>query len=148
MSARPIGADWVVFGCDHHQFGVPIQRVREIVTPLPFTRLPGSGPEICGLIGLRGRVVTVIDFGAAFGIRRSSERADFRIVLLDRGEALVGLAVERVVGVARTGRELELPGASLAVLDAGREELLGVSALDGSPFVVTDPDRILDRLLE
>ena len=47
-----------------HRFGVAIERIREIIPARPYTPLPGSGPHVCGLINLRGRIVTVVDLGA------------------------------------------------------------------------------------
>lgn len=147
--ARPAGpvTEWVVFHCGGHAFGLPIQRIREIVPPQPFTRLPGSDAAVCGLIGLRGRVITVLDFGAAVGVRPAAQQPEHWILLVEHGDRLVGLAVEAVAGVARTTGELAVSGETLAALDAGRDEILGVAAADGRPFVVTEIDRLIARLL-
>jgi purine-binding chemotaxis protein CheW len=45
-----------VYGLDSHS-------VSEITAMLPATRLPGAGPEVRGLINLRGRMIPVIDLG-------------------------------------------------------------------------------------
>lgn len=140
--------EWVVFACGAHHFGVPIKHVREILPPMSFTRLPGAGAAVCGLIGLRGRVVTVLDFGAAVGLARAVDNADYRIVLMDREDRLAGLAVERVVGVAGGGLDdLAARADDLRALGAAPEDLLGVGELDGQPFTVVDVERVLGRLL-
>jgi purine-binding chemotaxis protein CheW len=56
-------SQWVVFNCGDHRFGLPLDRTREILPPRSCTRLPGCGPEVAGLVGIRGRVLTVFDFG-------------------------------------------------------------------------------------
>src|ERR1700694_5240791 len=49
-----------VFSCDMESF-------REIVPSQRTTRLPGAPETVCGLINLRGTIVTVIDGGTALG---------------------------------------------------------------------------------
>ena len=82
---------WVVFACDGHRFGVPLALSREILPPRVFTRLPGCGPEVCGLLGLRGKVITVFDFGAVLGLRGATTFPDHRLLLLDHGEGHHGV---------------------------------------------------------
>src|SRR5437762_13835253 len=61
------------YACDMDSF-------REIVPTLDMTRLPGAPQTVCGLINLRGTIVTVIDGGVALGkrafnrVERSEER--------------------------------------------------------------------------
>jgi purine-binding chemotaxis protein CheW len=144
-SASP---EWVVFGSALHRFGVPIQFVREIIGPRPFTRLPGCGAEVCGLIGLRGRVVTVFDFAAALGLAPIARDGEHRLLLVEHGTRLVGFAVEEVLGVAAGTRdELPLGAEELRGLDIERDDLIGVGELHERPFLALDPKRILDRLL-
>jgi chemotaxis signal transduction protein len=142
------GLQWVVFACDEFRFGVRLDRIREIVAVPGYTRLPGCGPEVCGLIALRGRIITVLDFAAAHGFAPAARLADHALLLLERGEGLVGLAVERMIGVAHehaTG--LALSGEALHALEAGRDDVLGVGELDGVPFTAVDPDVLIGRLL-
>lgn len=140
---------WVVFACDGHWFAFPIDRVREILPARGFTRLPGCGAEVCGLIGLRGRIVTVFDFGAILGLRASAEVADHRLVLLEHDERVVGMAVDAMVAVTRMAApEMSLSGEVLRSFDMDREDVIGVGELDGRPFTAVDPDAILGRLLD
>ena len=140
--------EWVVFRCAGTAFGVPIRAVKEIIRPRPYTRLPGCGPEVCGLIGLRGRVITVFDFAAAFGLAPLQRTEDHRILIVEGGTRLLGLAAESVAGVA-TGRQgdLAVNAEAFRTLDVDREDLVGIGELRGEPFVAVDPRRVLERLL-
>ncbi len=148
--AAPSAPVWIVFECDHHRFGLPIDSVREVLPPHAFTRLPGAIPVACGLIGLRGRVVTVFDFGAAVGLRRASAQPDFRIVLVERGSAAIGLAVERMLGTAsgpaeaRSTGDRSTEGSAVTLED---EAVLGGGSIDGRPFVAVNGERLLVGLL-
>jgi purine-binding chemotaxis protein CheW len=135
---------WLVFVCDDNAFAVRLAAVREIVPPQRCTRLPGCGPAVCGLVGLRGRVITVFDLGAALGLRPAAEVADHRLLLMDHGATVIGFAVDAVV--AARPLEPDAPahddGAARAFPDA-----LGVAEVDGARIVALDTDRILGRLL-
>ena len=49
----------VLFLAGGHQFGIAVSRIREIIPARAYTPLPGTGAHVCGLINLRGRIVTV-----------------------------------------------------------------------------------------
>jgi chemotaxis signal transduction protein len=105
-----LAPEWVIFGCSGEEFAVPLSRVREILLPQPITRLPGCGPEICGLVGLRGRILTVVDFGAALGLTAAIATPDHRLLLVEYDGELVAGAVEEVHAVthAEAPRILDL----------------------------------------
>jgi purine-binding chemotaxis protein CheW len=147
-AAATVVPQWVVFACGEHRFAVQLEHVREILDPPGYTRIPGCGRELCGLIALRGRIITVIDFAAAHGLPPAARLADHALLLLERGEGLAGLAVERVLGVAHgVDRSLPLSGAALKALDSGREDVLGIGEFAGVPFTALDPGPMLARLL-
>jgi chemotaxis signal transduction protein len=136
---------WVVFACGGHEFAVPLVRAREILPPRDFTRLPGCGPEVCGLLGLRGHAVTVFDFGSTVGLRAATAFPDYRLLLLEHQDRLTGFAVERIVAVAHATQE---QGAECKVR-LNDDEVLGHGTLedDGRRFLIIDPDALLRRLL-
>ena len=144
--------EWVVFSCEDRLFGVPLTQMREVVTPQPLTRLPGCGPEVGGLMGLRGRVVTVFDMGVVLGLSASLGLADHRILVLDYRAApgapsarVTGIAVDAVHGIARDEAHM-LPERTdeHAIVEAG----LGAGMFEGRLFTAIDPNRILRRLLK
>ena len=140
---------WVVFACDGHWLAFPITKVREILPPREFTRLPGTGPEVCGLVGLRGRIVTVLDLGAIIGLRPSAAHEDHRLVLLEHDGRVIGMAVDSMVAVTRAAaRDLSLGKENRAVFDIEKEEVIGVGSLEGRPFTALDPAPMIRRLLD
>ncbi len=147
-TATETAPEWVVFTCDGHRFALPLVRVREVLEPRPFTRLPGCGPAVCGLVGVRGRVITTFDFGAAVSLRPASASPEHRLLLLEHGERVFALAVDGIVAVARaSAAELPLRAEALRALDIERDDLLGIGAYADQPFLAVDPDRLLARLL-
>lgn len=141
-------SQWVVFECGEYWFGLPLDRTREILPPRAITRLPGTGPEVCGLVGIRGRVVTVFDFGVVIGGQSSYARTDHRLLVLFVNGRRVAAAVDEIIAVSREATGvLPLSGDSLRPYDIDRDDLVGIGALGDRPFLALDPDRILGRLL-
>jgi purine-binding chemotaxis protein CheW len=85
----------LVFNVGGGTFACEMEAFREIVPPQQMTRLPGAPETVCGLINLRGTIVTVIDGGVALG-KRPYERAGGLILLVDYFERWVGIGVDDV----------------------------------------------------
>ena len=141
-------SQWVVFACGEYWFGLPLDRTREILPPRPITRLPGCGPEVCGLVGIRGRIVTVFDFGVIIGGESALGKPDHRMLVLFVQGRRVAAVVDEIIAVSRESTGvLPLLGDALRPYDIDRDDLVGIGALDDRPFLALDPDRILGRLL-
>jgi len=141
-------SQWVVFACGEHWFGLPLDRTREILPPRRITRLPGCGPEVCGLVGIRGRVVTVFDFGVIIGRESSVMKPDHRMLVMFVLGRRIAAVVDEIIAVSReVAGVLPLDTDSLRPYDIDRDDLVGIGALGDRPFLALDPDRILGRLL-
>jgi purine-binding chemotaxis protein CheW len=141
-------SQWVVFACGDHLFGLPLDRTREILPPRSITRLPGCGPEVAGLVGIRGRVVTVFDFGVILGAAPAAQRPDHRMLVVFVNGKRVAVLVDEIIAVSReSSGVLPLDTEALRTYDIERDDVFGVGAMGELPFLALDPDRILGRLL-
>ena len=107
-AAAPAAAMRVLlFALGEQVYGCDIATVREIIPQRRPTRLPGAPAFVCGLINLRGTIVTVIDL--AKRLERSTEaKADGSYIMIEMGTKLVGIAVDDVMDVrALTENEIE-----------------------------------------
>jgi purine-binding chemotaxis protein CheW len=139
---------WVVFACGGHRVAIPIHQICEVVAPRPLTRVPGCGPPVCGLINLRGQIITVLDFGAVLGLRPAAALPEHRLLLLEYGERLVAFAVDNVIATAQVPTsQLSNREDAFRALNLERPELLGVGTIGGHAFLAVDPMPILRRLL-
>lgn len=139
---------WVVFTCDGRRFGVPMASVREILPARPATRLPGCGPEVLGLVGRRGRVVTAFDFGAVMALRPAAANTGHRLLLIDHEDKLLGLVVDEVISVVRAQEPATRPSARPAgAPDESEDAMLGAIGDGADAFLAIDPRPILTRLL-
>ncbi|MDB4949267.1 MAG: CheW protein [Gemmatimonadetes bacterium] len=138
----------VLFVVGEHRFGVPIDRIREIIPARPYTPLPGGEAFVCGLINLRGRIVTVVDLGARLGLAPASAHPDHSIVIVEYRGKLVGLAVQEVARIVAVDPDtLQSSAETLRSLRIDRAYLRGVGEADDEIFVAVEPDEILDPIL-
>jgi purine-binding chemotaxis protein CheW len=72
-----------------------MESFREIAPTQRLTRLPGAPDTVCGLINLRGTIVTVIDGGITLG-KPACARNNGLTLLVDYFERLVGVGVDDV----------------------------------------------------
>lgn len=135
-TVAPAAPQWVVFVCSGQCLAVALDRIREILTPRPFTRLPGSRPDTAGLIAVRSRIVTAYDLGVLLGLAPSAAAPDHRILLADDAGRVTGLLVDEVLAVAAL--EESASGAGAAPADA-----CGVSTWEGRTVTLLELERVL-----
>jgi len=125
------------FACDMDAF-------REIVPTQQMTRLPGAPETVCGLINLRGTIVTVIDGGVALG-KRAYSRAEGLILLVEYLDRWVGVGVDDVKDIhdvpidqfsTADGAEIPLAGA-----------VTGAVELDGRRALVLDIKTVVQQVI-
>jgi purine-binding chemotaxis protein CheW len=144
-STATAAPQWVVFSCANRRLGLPLRCVREILTPRPFTRLPGTGQEVCGLVGVRSRIVTAFDLGVILGLSPSRNVTDHRLLLVEFGERIPALVVDEVLAVVPA--ELVAAGQLGATRALDSQLVLGTGQFEDAPFIALDSDLLLDRLL-
>lgn len=126
-----------IFACD-------MSAVREIIPFQHVTRLPGAPPTVCGLINLRGTIVTVLDLGARI-TKQPCSREGGLILLVPYRDRLVGMGVDEVRDL-QSVRPDELQSAGdLSAFDSGI--ILGLAEVEGDLAVILDIDAIVNEVL-
>lgn len=104
--AGPPERQLVLFGVGTVVYGLPIERVREVVNPLEIIPLPHAPPSVIGVTDHRGEVVPVLDLRTRFGLPPSEEPDALRRrkwIMVDVGDAanprLVAAVVDTVHNV-------------------------------------------------
>lgn len=109
ISGRVTGT-YLTFQVGKEEYGIEIFKVREIIGMLPITPVPGSPPEMIGVINLRGKVIPVISVRTRFGMPPTDPHPHNVIIVVENRQGEIGLAVDRVAEVARfTEAETEAP---------------------------------------
>jgi purine-binding chemotaxis protein CheW len=104
----------LMFSLAGHLHCAGIAPIREVIPLMPVTPLPGSPPQVRGLINLRGTIVTVLDATMSeYGVPSSAQTAS--ILLVERGTRAAGVVVDEVHDIGVLGRDVPLE----ALLDLG-----------------------------
>jgi purine-binding chemotaxis protein CheW len=124
-------------------FGLPIARVQDVFMPERLTRVPLAGPEIAGVLNLRGRIVTAIDMRRRLGLPPRTDARPAMAVGIDLGAESYGLMIDSV------GEVLKLDDATREPNPVNLDTRLarvsgGVHRLDAQLMVILDVDRVLD----
>jgi purine-binding chemotaxis protein CheW len=135
--------DYVTFTAAGQLFGLPIERVQDVFRPTRITCVPLAGPQIAGVLNLRGRIVTAIHLSNRLGLEsRVGEASPMAIGIESCGESF-GLLVDAV------GEVLKLADGECETNPINLDRNLarvsaGVFRLEGQLLVVLDIDHVLD----
>jgi purine-binding chemotaxis protein CheW len=124
--------------------GAPAGIVREILSPLPATRIPGVGAAVSGIVNVRGALLTVLDAHRLLGQERPPG-GDGAILVLRVADRWIGLEVAEVrdfcsLPVSAVAPRSQLPGVDPAVVQA-------VGRHGGRHFVILDLDALCAPVL-
>ncbi|MDH3484029.1 MAG: chemotaxis protein CheW, partial [Myxococcales bacterium] len=102
--------------------GIPLACIREILVPPPMTEVPRAAAHFLGVISVRGEIITVIDLAKLLNLEVRHDELPGRVLLVDNGQELIGVAVDRVIQVYR--------------LEPGQIEYASAMSADLSDYVV------------
>jgi purine-binding chemotaxis protein CheW len=97
------GGKYLTFALGREEYGLEIQKVREIIGMMGITPVPRVPPYIKGVINLRGKVISVIDLRIRLGLQPAERTDDTCIIVVDipHGDRNIntGMIVDQVVEV-------------------------------------------------
>ncbi|SCB27223.1 purine-binding chemotaxis protein CheW [Bradyrhizobium shewense] len=93
----------VMIGLGEEKFALDASLVREIIDPVPVTKVAGARAFVPSVINVRGNVIPLADLRIRFGMPQLDDSADTRIVVieleLDGEPVLVGVTADKVYEV-------------------------------------------------
>jgi purine-binding chemotaxis protein CheW len=93
----------VMIGLGDEKFALDAGQVREIIDPVPATRVAGAKSFVPSVINVRGNVIPLADLRIRFGMPVTEDTADTRIVVVEVGidnePVLVGVMADKVFEV-------------------------------------------------
>jgi purine-binding chemotaxis protein CheW len=123
-------------------YGLAGDHVREIVSVLPPTRLPGAPPWVRGVVNLRGQLLTVVDLGHRLtGKPTGSPDASTVVVQVD--ERSLGVIVDDVHDV----QQLEVLPADRDALARAEGLVTGLGRLGEEVVLVIDVPELVRQTL-
>lgn len=93
----------LMIGLGNEIFAIETDMVREIIDPVPVTRVAGARAFLPALINVRGNVIPLADLRIRFGMPAAAASADTRIVVveieIDGDPVTLGLLADKVYEV-------------------------------------------------
>ena len=93
----------VMIGLGEEKFALDAGLVREIIDPVPVTKVAGARAFVPSVINVRGNVIPLADLRIRFGMPQLEDSAETRIVVieldLDGEPVLVGVTADKVYEV-------------------------------------------------
>jgi purine-binding chemotaxis protein CheW len=125
----------VLFRAGGERFALPLSSVSVVVPPdPPFALVPRTGPPVVGAMGLRGRVVAVVEMAPMLGLPAGNRTPGAgQVIVLERERRALGFLVDSVIGVELVDPP-ERPGPGPPVT--------GLASLRGAPVAILDPDAL------
>ncbi|MBF0417099.1 MAG: chemotaxis protein CheW [Magnetococcales bacterium] len=91
---------FLTFHLDQEVFAIDIALIKEVLEVTPLTKIPSTPNFMCGVINLRGNVVSVVDLRRKFGLPDAKPTVNTCIIIIDvtqNGEKIViGAMVDSV----------------------------------------------------
>ena len=125
----------MLFRAGGERFALPLSSVNVVVPPdPPFAHVPRTAPPVMGAMGLRGRVVAVVEMAPLLGLPGGKiAPGRGQVLVLERDRRALGFLVDGVLGVEPIDPPTT-PGDGLPVK--------GFSSVRGSPVAILDPDAL------
>ncbi|MFD0669805.1 chemotaxis protein CheW [Ramlibacter sp. MAHUQ-53] len=141
-AGRARAGEYLTFRLGAEEYGVDIQKVQEIRSYEPPTRIPHAPGHIKGVVNLRGVIVPIVDLRTRLGCD-SVEYTSFTVVIvLAVAGRVVGAVVDSVSDV------LDLPAAEIKPPpglpgEGGRDFITGIAAAGERMLMLVDMETLL-----
>lgn len=132
------------FNLGGESYAVELLKVKEVLTPPSMTPIPKAPSYVCGLMNLRGLVLTVIDLRKKLGITPAKDNSQNGVIIFDLDERLVGVVVDSIQKV------LNVPASQVKPLPEAEAnpQFLGILQQEGKLSMWIDPHYLLDNVSE
>ena len=135
---------FLTFVLDNEEYGLEILKVREIIGVMDITTVPRMPDYIKGVINLRGKVITVNDLRIKFEMKTVEDTEETCIIVVDMGDAEVGIMVDKVSEVVDITTE-QLEETPSFGTNVETEFILGMGKMQNKVVILLDIDKVLTK---
>lgn len=91
---------YLTFFLGEEQYGIAIDRIKEIIAMMKVTNVPKTPEYMRGVINLRGSIIPVVDTRIRFGMEPREADMHTAIIIVEVEKVSIGFIVDRVEEVA------------------------------------------------
>lgn len=135
---------YLTFFLEDTEYGLAIQRVREIIGMMDITAVPQTPDCVRGVMNLRGKIIPVLDLRGVFGMTETADGSETRIIVVELSDVEVGIVVDAVHEVLDVSEEdvEDVPSFSMKV---NTDFVLGMGKRDGRVTILLDMPKVLSQ---
>jgi purine-binding chemotaxis protein CheW len=131
--------EMLAFRLGEMAYAIDIARVQSIVKIPPLTPVPRAPVGVMGIVGVRGRVLTVIDIRERLKAQVTEPSRTSRLLVVPvEGQDLVGVYVDEVLHVVRFLPHQIEPASRLVGSETSEEHLIGIGRKHDQMVVLID----------
>jgi purine-binding chemotaxis protein CheW len=145
LKERVESKQYLIFKIGDGDYGLDLIKAREIIKPPKITTVPNSKEYVMGVINLRGQIIPVIDLMKILGLEKElvmDNKDDKRIIVVNLGQTLVGLFVNKVTEVVRIDQE-KIERVAETKRSINQEYIKGVCNLNNQLIVILNLGKLL-----
>ena len=133
---------WVTFRLADEIYGINVMQVQEVLRMTEVAPVPGAPGCVLGIVNLRGSVVTVVDARELFGLPRSDNTDQTRIMIVEINKVIVGMLVDSVAEVVNIqNADIDTPPS--IGNDENSRYIQGVYSKNGEILILVDVNRLM-----
>lgn len=136
------GGKFLTFFLDDEEYGMEIEKVQEIISMLPITRVPRTPEFVRGVVNLRGKIIPVTNLRSRFGMDEGTESSESCIIIVRTNGLEIGVVVDKVSEVVdiQAADIKEVPSFGTGVR---ADFFLGIGSTNGNVRLLLDIDKVL-----
>ena len=147
MKMEITGGKFLTFLLGSEEYGIPINKIKEIIGIMEITKVPRTPVFIKGVINLRGKIIPVMDLRLKFelGEKEYNQRTCIIVVEIDfsGSKRLMGIVVDTVSEVVNIQKgDIELPPQYGSRVDTAF--LTGMGKVKGKVILLLDIEQVLN----
>ncbi len=140
--------EYLVFMFGEERYAVRVEKVREVIAYTRITRIPRTEVYVCGVVNIRGAVVTVIDLKLDFGLGRTAVAQETSIIVIELtdGDGImpVGILADSVQSVVSL-RDDAIQTAPRLDSTANAELIDGIAQYEDRFIIVLDIENAIRK---
>jgi len=140
----------VTFRLGREHYGIPVDKVKEIIRPMEACPIPGMAGPVEGVINLRGEIIPVLRIHLVLGSRETEDEGGKkqRVIILESGEGRFGIVVDEVRDVVKVEDDEIKDSPGVSSDHKCEEAILGISQIGDRMIICLDPAKLVTESLD
>ncbi|MBG6220503.1 MULTISPECIES: chemotaxis protein CheW [unclassified Janthinobacterium] len=135
-------AEYLAFTLGREEYGIDIQKVSEIRSYETPTRVANAPEFVKGVLNLRGIIVPIVDMRIKFNLGTPGYDQFTVVIILNIGNRVVGMVVDRVSDVTTLLPEQIKPAPDMGHA-INTDYVTGLGTLDERMLILVDIDQLM-----